>query len=136
MNPENIIAAKNVMNSLSKEEIAVVMESLVMDEKIDVPLLVTYHVKRLEKFRQDARHDMHVLSQAGIDLAYKEIKNINKLKESPAKEVAKAQAKILIDAGGYQGTKYGDEVKKSVDTRSLDNDYWFNRAWALRVNGQ
>jgi len=134
MNVDKVLEVVDIVQGLDGKEISLLMQILLAEDKINVPELVVKHVEKLEKFKEDAMHDIRMLSVAGLDLSEPFIKKIDSIKSEQKRSVALAQAKILMDAGGYKGTVHGENLENSIDTSSLDGDGWFERSWALRVN--
>lgn len=134
MNPDKISEAIDLIARLDDRELNYIIGLCLEGERIDVIALTGAYAKKLQDFKHDAEHDIWRVSEAGISLAEKVIPKIGAIKSQQQREVALAQARTLFKAGGWEGTEYGNRIRKSVDTSEIDES-WYKRAWGLRTKG-
>lgn len=99
---------------------------------IDISEAVAVYGSHLERFKEDAKHDINRVATAGIDLSEKQIKAIPKMKNKRQRDVATAQAVTLLSTRVYEGTPFEKELYKCVDMEGIDED-WYEWSWKLRT---
>lgn len=106
------------------------LQEIIKDERISVTELLVAKVANLEDFKRKAKRDIPKIAEAGLELGEKEMRKVTGIGGYTRKKTDSfklAMVKCLIDAGGYKGTKYGDEIA-AADYSSIDED-WYDWSW-------
>lgn len=127
--------ALKAMQELTSQERYFVLTQLLASEDINITGLVKERERHLLKFKEDAYHDIQVLSQAGLQLGESNIKKIPKIKQQYKRILQIAMANTLISTGVIKGTPHEKELKKNIsfkDFSDKDKD-WYESFWKLRT---
>lgn len=123
--------ALEAFENLKKHEVDSVLMVLLEQEKVDIPRLIAVYAQFLQQFRHNAMNDIRTLSEAGVELAQKEIRKISSIKSEQKRQLYTALANTLL-AEGRRATKFNDELGKFVDMSIVDKS-WYEGTWQLRT---
>jgi hypothetical protein len=126
--------ALEAFGKLEHHEITWLLRELLLQEKLDIPRLITLHAEYLQDFKHKAQNDIRKLAEAGLTLGEQKIKSINYRGTGERKSKTQlyyALANTLLTAG-YRGTKFNDELRKYVDMSIVDKD-WYDDFWRLET---
>lgn len=128
---EEMQKAIKAFEEMSPEYRRATLLKMLHDQTINMADAIKSYGTYLEQYKKDAMHDIYKLSVCGLDLAADKIKRIPKMADTPARAVAIAQSESLLNAGGYSGSKFGDELRSYVDISKMDKK-WYEQCWALK----
>lgn len=124
--------AIRAFESMDERERHYVLLALLDNGTINIADAITAYGSYLEKFKDDAKHDINRVATAGLDLAKKQIKAIPRMKNRRRQDVAIAQAATLLSTRVYEGTPFEKELLECVDMEGIDKD-WYEWSWGLRT---
>lgn len=128
---DNLNNAKEAFEKLDKTEIYLLLLSLLDEEKIDIPALISTYSDYLARFKNNAINDIRKLAEAGLTLSEKQIKKIPSMKNKNKKDLYSVLAMIMLQAG-YKNTDFNKELSKYIDVSDIDKQ-WFEHSWQLKT---
>lgn len=100
---------------------------------IDLAPAMEIYAQHLTEYKRNASIDMQKLSDAGLDLAEKEIKKIPSIERLNTRQLKTAQAQTLLSVHtGYADTQFTKKLKKYVDMSIVDKK-WYEQCWQLKT---
>ena len=128
--PFEIIRLAESIKQLDTSDRMRLLQEILKDEQVSVTELLVAKIVNLEDFKRKAKRDIPKIAEAGLELGEKEMRSVIKLPGYTRKKTDTfklAMVKCLIDAGGFRGTAYGDQIA-AADFSSIDKD-WYDWAW-------
>lgn len=119
------------LKKLDKKEQAEVAKAIVNDRLVDIGSLLVMYISNLQEERDAAAQDIVKVADAGVALSEKTVKRVAGVKGNtksltPGMELA--FVRCLLEAGAYERSPFGAELRGSIDVSGMDED-WYKWAW-------
>lgn len=131
---QNMLKAIEAFDAMSVEYRQLTLLKLLEKGTVNILEAVSTFGTYLEQYKRNAKHDMYMLSEAGLSLGEATIKKIptmKKNKTSDPRALAIAQTHTLLSAGGYYGTPFAKRIASYADLKEVDPK-WYEQYWKLK----